>query len=141
MPLILWFATLSKYLSRRPLAYIHLMSNQVLGVMVAWMFDTNAIGDLPTTAIIIAVAYFAICVFLNMTLTALICYRLVHHGKLVHAELGDKFSSVYFALAGIVVESALLYTLSGIAFLVALGLRAQMLTEFAWVYFMMMVRD
>ncbi|KAF8550705.1 hypothetical protein OG21DRAFT_1419263, partial [Imleria badia] len=65
-----------------------------------------------------SLAYFGICVFFNMTLTTLICYRVIHHGKLVRAELGHGFSSVYFSVAGIVIESALPYTLSGIASLV-----------------------
>lgn len=103
------------------------------------MFDSVVHTYLPPYAALVALAYFVVCVFLNTTLTSLICYRLIRHGKLVRAQLGQEHSSLYFSVAEIIIQSMLPYTLSGIAFLVALGVRTRILTAFAWVYFMMMV--
>lgn len=105
------------------------------------MFGASVDSYLFLVASQIALAYLVVCVFLNATLTSLICYRLIRHGELVHAELGHEHSSLYFSVAETIVQSMLPYTLTGIAYLVGLGLRSEALNVISWVYFMMMVRD
>lgn len=123
------------------LARILLMPNQALGVLQIYMFGSHANSFIDSFASRMSLAYYIVCVFLNTTLTSMICYRIVRHGKLVHAELGREYSLSYFAIAEIIIESALPFTLSGIAFLVTLGLSSQVMVPFEWVYFMMTVRD
>ncbi|KAN0082992.1 hypothetical protein V8E55_008787 [Tylopilus felleus] len=119
VPLLLWLASL------------------VLGGVQMWMFDFVVVTFLPESATLISLAYYSICVLLNTILTSLICYPIIRYGKLIRTELGHEHSAVYFAVAEIIVESALPFTLSGIAFLVALGVRSYAVTPLSWVYFMM----
>ena len=87
------------------------MSNPALGVAHNWMY--GAMVALPLVASQIAIAYLVVCVFLNATLTSLICYRLIRHGKLVRAEFGHEHASVHFSVAETIVRSMLPYTLVG----------------------------
>ena len=70
----------------------------------------------------------------------MICYCIVRHGEDVREHLGQEYASSYFAIVTLVVESVLPYTLSGIAFLVSLGLGSPMSPVFVSVYLQMMVR-
>ena len=70
----------------------------------------------------------------------MVCYPLVRHGRKVREHLGSEYASLYFAVATVVVESVLPYTLSGIAFLVSLGVGSPTSAAFICVYFLMMVR-
>jgi len=117
------------------------MPNQVLGILSTWTFTVDTGGFLGSFGSRTALAYYSVCVFLNVTLTAVICYRIVRHGKLVQAELGHEYSLGYFAVVEIIVESALPFTLSGIAFLVTWEINSQVMIPFEWVYFMMTVRN
>ncbi|KAI9457705.1 hypothetical protein HD554DRAFT_2301550 [Boletus coccyginus] len=119
VPSILWVATLT------------------LGVLQIYMFGSHANSFIDGFASRMSLAYYIVCVFLNTTLSSMICYCIIRHGKLVHAELGREYSLGYFSIAEIIIESALPFTLSGIAFLVTLGLSSQVMVLFEWVYFMM----
>jgi hypothetical protein len=70
----------------------------------------------------------------------MICYRLIRHDRMVQEHLGHECTSPYFAVVTLVVESVLPYTLSGIAFLVSLGVGSPTSVAFVCIYFMMMVR-
>ena len=70
----------------------------------------------------------------------MICYRIVRHGRKVQEHLGHEYASTYFAILTLVVESVLPYTLSGIAFLVSLGVGSPTSVAFISVYLLMMVR-
>ncbi|KAG6374053.1 hypothetical protein JVT61DRAFT_4693 [Boletus reticuloceps] len=86
----------------------------------------------------LSLTYWSISVFLNTTLTYMICYRVVRHGRKVREYLGYEYASLYFAVFSIVVESVLPYTLSGVTFLVTLGVGSPTSTAFISVYFLMM---
>ncbi|KAF8443932.1 hypothetical protein L210DRAFT_3476449 [Boletus edulis BED1] len=120
VPSFLWFATL------------------VLGVLVDWASSSPG-GDFFTgVASQLGLAYYTVSVFLNTTLTCMICYCIVRHGRKVREHLGHEYASSYFAVATLVVESVLPYTLSGIAFLVSLGVGSPTSVAFISVYFLMM---
>ncbi|KAF8549278.1 hypothetical protein OG21DRAFT_1421588 [Imleria badia] len=120
VPILLWLATLT------------------LGVVVAWV--TSAPGSDYYTGIAaqLSLAYWSVSVFLNTTLTCMICYRVLRHGKIVQEHLGNEYASLYFAVVTLIVESVLPYTLSGIAFLVTLGVGSPTSTTCICVYFLMM---
>lgn len=69
----------------------------------------------------------------------MICYRMVRHARSVQKYLGHEYASLYFAVVMVIVESVLPYTLSGIAFLVSLGLNSPTSVAFMCVYILMMV--
>ena len=70
----------------------------------------------------------------------MICYRLVCHARAVKENLGDEYATPYFTIITLLVESALPYTLSAIAFLVSYGLGSQTEIAFSRVYALTMVR-
>ncbi|KAN0080050.1 hypothetical protein V8E55_009616 [Tylopilus felleus] len=92
VPIILWLATLT------------------LGVLLAWAnslpgssFQTGLSGH-------ISLAYWSISVFLNTTLTCMICYRVFRYGRMVQKRLGNEYASLYFTVATVVIEFVLPYT-------------------------------
>ena len=112
----------------------------VLGVLVDWTSSSPG-GDFFTGfASQLGLVYYTVSVFLNTVLTCMICYRIVRHGRKVREHLGSEYASSYFAIVTLVVESVLPYTLSGIAFLVSLGVGSSTSVAFVSVYFLMMVR-
>jgi len=119
-PIILWVATLT------------------LGVLVVYI--TSSLGTDYFTGVDarLSLAYWSISVFLNVSLTSLICYRLVRHGRRVREHLGNAYSSLYFTVVAVIVESVLPYMLSGVTFLVTLGVGSTMLTTLVCIYFLMM---
>ncbi|KAF8556746.1 hypothetical protein OG21DRAFT_551055 [Imleria badia] len=120
VPVILWLATLT------------------MAALVAWVTSSPGIDYCTGVAAQLSLAYWSISVFLNTTLTCMICYRVVRHGKAVQEHLGSEYASSYFAIVTIIVESVLPYTLSGIVFLVTFGVGSPTFTTFISVYFLMM---
>ena len=113
----------------------------VLGVLVDWTSSLPT-GDFFTgVAAELALAYYAISVFLNTILSFMICYRILQHGMKIRKHLGHEYASSYFAVVALVVESVLPYTLCGIAALVSLGVGSTTSEAFISVYVMMMVRS
>jgi len=72
----------------------------------------------------VGLVYFSTTISLNIVTTALICGRIFYHGKSLERQFGPNFSKTYFDVASIVIESALPYTLIGIAFLISYGMRS-----------------
>lgn len=116
--------------------HVHL----ALGFLVDWTTSTPGGNFFAGVASQLGFAYYTVSVFLNTTLTCMICYRIVHHGRTVQENLGHEYASLYFAIVTIVVESVIPYTLSGIAFLVSLGMGSPTSVAFLCVYILMMVR-
>ncbi|KAG6376837.1 hypothetical protein JVT61DRAFT_1863 [Boletus reticuloceps] len=122
VPVILWLSTL------------------ILGVLVDWSSSSPG-GDFFTgKSAQLALAYYTLSVFLNTTLSCMICYCILQYGRKVREYLGHEYASLYLATITLVVESVLPYTLSGIAFLVSLGVGSPLSTVFISVYLLMMVR-
>ncbi|KAN0080059.1 hypothetical protein V8E55_009625 [Tylopilus felleus] len=119
-PIILWVATL------------------ILGALVAWITSFPGSDYYTGAGAKFSLAYWSVSVFLNATLTCMICYRLVRHGRRVQECLGNEYASLYFTVTAIIVESVLPYTLSGIIFLVTLGVGNKTLLTLLCVYFLMM---
>jgi hypothetical protein len=112
-----------------------------LGVLVAWVTSSSGSDFGTGLAAQLSLAYWSVSVFLNTTLTCMICYRVVRHGRKVQSVLGNEYASLYFAVVTTIVESVLPYTLSGIAFLVTFGVGSPTSAAFICVYFLMMVRS
>ena len=111
VPIILWLATLSEHYSLTTfLLSLHPRVNLALGVLLAWAnslpgssFQTGLSGH-------ISLAYWSISVFLNTTLTCMICYRVFRYGRMVQKRLGNEYASLYFTVATVVIEFVLPYT-------------------------------
>ena len=88
----------------------------------------------------IYLAYYTVSIILCTLLTCMICYRLLRYGKLMEEHLGREYASTYFAVVALIVESVLPYTLSGVTFLILLGIKSQIKVAFGYMYALMMVR-
>ena len=86
----------------------------------------------------INVTYISISISLNLLLTGLICGRIWYYARDMRKQFGPAFSQTYFSLAAIIIESALPYTLSGIAFVVSNGLHNDITILFLSLYAMFM---
>ncbi|KAF9235460.1 hypothetical protein BU15DRAFT_77953 [Melanogaster broomeanus] len=122
VPSILWVATFG------------------LGCMVKWTTAPSGGNIFAGLASIYALSYYTASALLNSSVTCIICYRMVIHGMVVKKQLGQEYAHLYFNVVSIVVESVLPYSLSGVAFLVSLGVGSGTSTAFCSVYILLMVR-
>ena len=84
-------------------------------------------------------AYYSSSTLLNVTLSSMICYRLLRHAQTVKQYLGNRHASPYIAIVGLVVESMLPFTFSSIAFLISYGMWSQGAVVFSFVHPLVMV--
>ena len=87
----------------------------------------------------LGLAYYTTSVLLHVTLTGTICCRFVCHARKMK-ELGEEYASPYFSMIKLFVESALPYTVTGIALLISFGVGSQMEIALSRVYPLMTVR-
>lgn len=111
-----------------------------LGLLVASITCAPGGNFFTSAAAKIGLGYYAISIFLNTTLTCMICYRIMRHARKIQEHVGHEYASLYFTIITIVVESVFPYTLCGIAFLVSLGIGSSTSVAFICVYLLMMVR-
>ncbi|KAG9311996.1 hypothetical protein JVU11DRAFT_7268 [Chiua virens] len=106
-PCVLWLATL------------------VFGILELYASGSPNTDFFAGFAANVGLAYFALTIGLNVITTSIICARIVSYARIMRNELGLEFASTYFTTASVIVESALPYTLFGIAFLVAFGMQSE----------------
>ncbi|KAG1810274.1 uncharacterized protein HD556DRAFT_1223371 [Suillus plorans] len=70
----------------------------------------------------VGLVYICLTIGLNVLATCLICGRIIFCARRMRHHFGGEASRDYFTVVAIVVESAIPYTLFGIAFLVSFGL-------------------
>jgi len=92
----------------------------VLQVVVSGEPNGNFFG---IETIKIAVSYYAITICMNIALTILICSRLLRWSRRISTVLGEENARGYTSAAAILVESAALYTVSGITYLIPYALQ------------------
>ncbi|KAH9922724.1 uncharacterized protein B0H18DRAFT_1183390, partial [Fomitopsis serialis] len=79
-------------------------------------------------------SYYALTVSLNIIVTILICARMLYMSKGVSAVLGPENSKLYTGLTAIFVESAALYSLAGIMFIIPYARNSQTAIIFGDIY-------
>ncbi|OCH86031.1 hypothetical protein OBBRIDRAFT_738777 [Obba rivulosa] len=72
----------------------------------------------------LGLAYFSTTIRLNVLVTVLICVRILTYARRVEGTLGPSSTRTYTGAAALIIESALPYTLAGIAYLVSTGLNS-----------------
>ncbi|KAF8549711.1 hypothetical protein OG21DRAFT_1606303 [Imleria badia] len=110
------------------------LTNFGLGILVDW--SSSIPGSTFFSGIIVkfGVAYYSSSALLNVTLSCMICYRLLRHARTVKQYLGNRHASPYIAIVALIVESMLPFTFSSIAFLVSYGMRSQSAVVFSFVH-------
>ena len=89
-------------------------------------------------------AYWASTISLNIIATCTICGRLIYLGRALEASRtvkGGKVAVHYTGTLPIVVESALPYSMAGLAFLVSFGIGSDLSIMFGAFYGMFSVRQ
>jgi len=86
----------------------------------------------------IGVTYASVSVGLNVIVTAMICSRIAYFGTAVHSSANRKSMAKYTGTIPMIIESCLPYTISGIAFVVSLGVGSQISILFLSLYVMFM---
>lgn len=87
----------------------------------------------------LGIAYTSTIISLEVIVTALICGRIVYAGRKYQRAMGNDVGRTYTSAAAIIVESALLSTLTGIAYLVTFVLGHDLEIFFLSIYVMMTV--
>jgi hypothetical protein len=126
-------------ISYNPFRSVLTTKQLALGISFLWASCSPGGDIFIGLASSFGLAYYSISVFLNATVTGIICYRVVHHAMKVKKQLGNEYASAYFGMVSIIVESALPYTLSGLAFLVSSGIGSPTSITFFYVYVLAMV--
>ncbi|KAI9066056.1 hypothetical protein FKP32DRAFT_1674315 [Trametes sanguinea] len=85
----------------------------------------------------LGIAYTSSVISLNIIVTSLICGRIYYAGRRCARTLGVNVGSDYMGAVSMIVESALLYTLFGIAYLISFALQSQVNILFLSLYVMM----
>ncbi|KAI0055119.1 hypothetical protein BV25DRAFT_1816067 [Artomyces pyxidatus] len=98
----------------------------VLGVMELWASGTPHQDFFSGLAVQLGTSYYATSIGLNTLVTCIITGRILHFARSSRKHLGRDASKIYSGVAQIIVESALPYTLSGIAFLLSYSTGSQL---------------
>ena len=84
----------------------------------------------------IGVTYVSISIGLNVLVSCMICARIVYLGLAVHRTASQQETLRYTGTIPIIVETALLYAISGIAFAVSYGIGSEISIFFLSIYAM-----
>ncbi|KAI6032638.1 hypothetical protein F5J12DRAFT_795639 [Pisolithus orientalis] len=88
-------------------------------------------------AALIAVAYYAVAIALNLLVTSMLCGQMLTIGRKSRRQYGSVSSWKYFNAASVIIESALPCTAVGIAFLVTFALDSGVSVAFLSLYVML----
>lgn len=141
VPSILWLANLGKQHSLTARGIRFIRAKSALGILVSWAAVTPWANFFSNSSAKLGLAYNTVSVFLNTSLTCMIWYQLVRRARAARREChGEENAPLsYFNIDALVGESMLLYTLSGIAFLISHEVWSEIGIAFGSVYTLMMV--
>ncbi|KIP09675.1 hypothetical protein PHLGIDRAFT_86270 [Phlebiopsis gigantea 11061_1 CR5-6] len=100
------------------------VASGVMGILVCVYSGSPGSDFFAGLAVKTELAFRGIVLGLNVIVTALICGRILYVAKGMRAALGHDAARTYTSAAAIVIESALPYTLFGIAYMVTLGVNS-----------------
>lgn len=82
----------------------------------------------------LGIAYYALSISLNIMVTTLICMRLFRASRGISAVLGQNNAKLYTSLTAILSESAALYSITGIMFIIPYARSSQLTIVFGVIY-------
>ncbi|KAI0057073.1 hypothetical protein BV25DRAFT_1831576 [Artomyces pyxidatus] len=112
------------------------LATLALGIVELWASGAPHSDFFAGLAANLGLSYYATSIGLNVIATSIICGRLIYLGNILRHTPGGKRMTLYTGTIPIVVESALPYSLSGIAFLVSYGLQSEISILFLSIYVM-----
>ncbi|EGN98460.1 hypothetical protein SERLA73DRAFT_109965 [Serpula lacrymans var. lacrymans S7.3] len=108
-----------------------------LGLGIYILQTAGSFNGSSITSLRVGIAYCAVSIGLNVFVSCIIIARMLYYARRAQRCLGSHISRVYFSIAAIIVESALPYSLFGIAFLVTCGLESGLEILFMSIYVML----
>ncbi|KAF8351033.1 hypothetical protein F5887DRAFT_935605 [Amanita rubescens] len=100
-----------------------LLSSVALGIIWAYRSCQPGLSGMYSSyPLVIGTIYYAGSLGANIVLTTLIIFRLLLHRSTVSKTLPDEYARPYSTVVAIVVESALLYTIFALAFVISYAL-------------------
>ncbi|KAI0056181.1 hypothetical protein BV25DRAFT_1921185 [Artomyces pyxidatus] len=112
------------------------MATLALSIVELWASGAPHSDFFQGLAANFGLSYYATSIGLNVLVTCLIVARILSIARTSDRYLGVEISQTYIGIAAIIVESALPYTLAGIAFLVSYGMSSEISILFLSVYVM-----
>ncbi|KAI0057637.1 hypothetical protein BV25DRAFT_1909470 [Artomyces pyxidatus] len=107
-----------------------------LGIVELWASGAPHNDFFSGLAAHLGVTYYATSIGLNVLVTSLILGRILAFAHKSKRHFGDDGSSMYFSVASMIIESALPYSVAGIAFVVSYGMNSQVSILFLSFYVM-----
>ncbi|KAI0057078.1 hypothetical protein BV25DRAFT_1469453 [Artomyces pyxidatus] len=112
------------------------LATLALGIVELWASGAPHDDFFAGLAANLGLSYYATSIGLNVLVTCLITGRIMTIARTSNKYLGAEISQTYVGVAAIIIESALPYTLSGIAFLVSYGMDSGISILFLSIYVM-----
>ena len=110
-----------------------------LGILTLYFSGKPNADFFSGTAINVALAYAVVTFATNVSCSLLICGRIYYAGRRYTVAMGAEVGRAYTSAAAIIVESMLLSTVTGIAYLVSFARNSQLEIFFLSIYVMMTV--
>ncbi|KAI0354393.1 hypothetical protein OH77DRAFT_496706 [Trametes cingulata] len=112
------------------------LATAALGILTCYVSGKPNANFFVGEAQQIALAYSTVVIGLNVTASTLICVRILFLTRQMRGALGSDSVKMYTGAAALVIESALPYTLFGIAYVVSLGINSPTSILFLSIYVM-----
>ncbi|KAI0631488.1 hypothetical protein C8Q77DRAFT_1074560 [Trametes polyzona] len=116
--------------------FILYLGTAALGILTCYVSGTPNSNFFVGRAAQIALSYSTVVIGLNVLVSTLICVRILARARQMRGVLGEDIVQTYTGAAALIVESALPYTLFGIAYVVSLGLNSPTSILFLSIYVM-----
>ncbi|KAI0040547.1 hypothetical protein FA95DRAFT_864469 [Auriscalpium vulgare] len=108
-----------------------------LGIVELWASGAPHDNFFGGLALDLGLSYYSVSIGLNIIASSIICGRIIYLGSLLRHTPHGNSMSLYTGTVPIIVESALPYSLSGIAFLVSYGIGSGISILFLSIYVML----
>lgn len=124
-PALLWVACLGEG-SNIPLTYLEYYTTRSytlgLGITIVYYSGSPGGNDFAGIAQSLSTAYLACTMTINISMTALIVWRILYFAHTMGRLLPSSSTHQYFGVVTIVIESALLYTVFGLMYLISFAI-------------------
>ncbi len=136
-PCLLYVASIGLSLHCRVMRAPFTNTSQALGILELYLSGKPNADFFVGKAMQLGTAYWASTISLNVIATLIICGRLTYLGRAIEAARnvkGGKAAVRYTGTVSMVVESALPYSMAGLAFLVSFGIGSDLSVMFGAFY-------
>ena len=112
----------------------HAFPFSVLAIVTILESTLNASNQLNGTPGLMSVLWFSLSVSLNVTVTSMICFRIMRMRALIRDVLSSEMSTTYTSMATMLIESAVPFSILGIGLIVTVALDVAPKLAFAYVW-------